>query len=111
MICLLFHMILPLTPLLLEYILTGLATSKTLLLSATMYSVSVCGSSQSKLWFGAGVFIAIVFAALFGLSTHAGTSLEVGIGWPLASIGFVFITHALERYNRHIVDRTPFWEF
>jgi hypothetical protein len=84
-------------------------------LVASMYGMSIGTSSKDPLGFGIGVVVAIVFAAFFGFSMGEYPMNHASIldGWrlPLIAIGLVFLIHAGERYNRHVADLAPFWEF
>jgi hypothetical protein len=121
-ICLAFHMILPLFPLGIEYFCTSTISEKTLDLTAAIYGVSIGGSSRSKLLFGSGVFVSIIFAIAFGIAIGQSSQSSQAVTNPMLPLPFtgilagiciflIFVVHAAERYNRHIVDRTPFWEF
>ncbi len=113
-VCLLFHMLLPLMPLTLEYAFTAGIRPSTAHLTASLYAISLGASSRNKLLFALGVMVGFFFAASFGQTVAA--ELQVGpapgvLVYPLAAIVFIFMVHAFERYNRHVVDRTPYWDF
>lgn len=111
-LCLIFHISLPLLPLGLELWRTGAVTASSATLVASMYAVSIGVSSRDKLLFGLGIIIAIIFATAFG--TCLGPQqpgLPESVSLSLYSIGLMMLCHIFERYNRHVVDRTPFWTF
>jgi len=111
LLCLLFHMLLPLLPIALELWQTKTVTDKSLTLAASMYSIAIGVSSRSRLLFGGSIIISILFAIDFGITTGQHASLPGTRSVVIWGICSVFGFHALERYNRHIVDRMPFWEF
>jgi hypothetical protein len=111
LLSLLFHMTLPLFPLVLEYWQNGGVKTETLTLLAALYSISIGVSSRSKIIFGLSVIISIVFSVAFGLSS-GGTSVLVNSEFYAAtSIVCIFIMHAGERWNIHVVAREPYWSF
>lgn len=122
-LCVVFHLALPLLPLAIEFWQKHTVTNSSLTLGAAMYAISIGGSSKSKLMFGSMVVVCIVYSIAFGvLVSHppppmpvAGapppvlnTAANMYAGWAMLAIFFV---HAMERYNRHVVDSTPYWEF
>jgi hypothetical protein len=76
-----------------------------------MYAISLGVSSRSRLLFGIGIVVGFIFAAVFGKSMGEGPEVSNEIAYPLITIFFVFLFHTLERYNRHVVERAPYWEF
>jgi len=111
LLCLLFHMLLPLIPIGLELWLTNTVTDNSLTLAASMYAIAIGISSRSRLLFGSSIVISILFAIDYGITVGQHASLPGTRSVVIWGICAVFIFHALERYNRHIVDRMPFWEF
>jgi len=97
-------------PLLLEYWLTNGITEHSLMLVASLYAISVGVSSSSRLFFGVGIVSGLIFAVAFGAIT-SGQALENSAtlaGWAIAAI---FIIHSCERWNLHVVDEKPYWNF
>lgn len=111
LLCLVLSMALPLLPLGLERWQTGAFTDKSLTLVAAMYSISIGVASRSRLLFGLSIFVSIVFAVAFGVIAGQGSPLQRSGRMAGYTILVVFLVNALERYNRHIFDRTPFWNF
>jgi hypothetical protein len=111
LLCILFHMLLPLLPVGLELWLTNSVTDTSLTLCASMYAIAIGISSRSRLLFGASIVISILYAIDFGLTVGNHSALPGTRKFVIWGIIAVFFLHALERYNRHVVDRTPFWEF
>lgn len=111
LLCLLFHMILPLLPIGFEFWLTGEIDDKTLALATSMYSIAIGVSLKIKLIFGLTILISIIFAMVFGILTDQSASLANSKFLAGGAIATVFVIHAGERYNRHVVDGLPFWDF
>jgi len=111
LLCLLFHMLLPLLPLALELWQIGNVSEKSLTLAASMYSIAIGVSSRSQLFFGITIVISIILAVAYGIASGPQQPLPRSGTFAFGSICTVFILHTLERYNRHIVDKLPFLEF
>lgn len=111
LLCLLFHMALPFLPILLENIISSHVEAKSFMLFVAMYSLAIGISSSSPLLLGITISVSIFYSVFFGVSSN-GVELSHNVilsAW--ISLLFIFFTHALERYNKHIIDRTPFWSF
>ncbi|MEC6822642.1 hypothetical protein VXS02_04250 [Photobacterium piscicola] len=111
--CVILHMLVPLLPLILEAWKTkGEPTEVTLAITASMYAISIGLSSRNKATFSLCIFISILFSMAFGfiISSPQETLPLVKIG-SLITILLVFVIHACERYNKHIVECVPFWNF
>lgn len=80
-------------------------------LGAAMYSIGIGVSSRRRAQFGLTFVASLVFAVAFGLSAGEQPGLPGIQAVALWGILGVFLLHAIERYNRHVVDRTPFLEF
>jgi len=76
-----------------------------------MYAISIGMSSRSRLIFGAGVVISIIFAVAYGMLLGQAPPLTNCGKLALGAIVFVFVFHGLERYNKHVADQEPFFEF
>jgi hypothetical protein len=110
-LCLLFHLFLPFLPLIIEYALHRRVEPKTSLLFLSVFPLSVGVSSRNRLMFGVTIVFGLIYSVFFGLIS-GGLPLDQSV----SDIGYyclagIVITHALERYNRHVVDSEPFWEF
>lgn len=113
-VCLLFHLFVPLLPLLAEAAAAGGApSSSTLYLAASAYALSIGVSSRNILSWGLFFVLGLTFAFLFGLSKAPDAAVAVRrvSVFPQAGIILVFMIHCFERYNRHIVDREQFFSF
>ena len=117
-LCLVFHLVLPLLPLGVELLVAQRISVSSLSLSAAMYSISIGGSSKSRLQFGLSILICIAYSIIFGLtvpgapaSSQVAQALNPSSAYGAWALGFIFVMHAAERYNRHVVERAPYWEF
>ena len=109
--CVLLHLLLPLLPVLIELLLREGVGTATLTLTAALYSMSIGLSSKNVAMFALCVLVGLIFATLFGsVALRDGPDTLVRVA-SIASIGVVFLIHALERFNRHVVDCAPFFEF
>lgn len=113
LLCVLLHMALPFLPLLFELLFSSTSTvsEKSLMLFSAMYALSIGLSSNSKLMFGFTVVISIFFSVAFGVVAGGGNSIPNSEVYSYLALLGIFIVHGLERYNRHVIDQTPFWDF
>lgn len=119
--CIILHMLAPLLPLILEAWFTrGNVTENTLAITASMYAVSIGLSSRNKAIFSFCFFASILFSMAFGILTNGSAnsnqqSAGITLPWvPVMAYGaivFVFLIHVIERYNKHVVECMPFWNF
>lgn len=110
--CILLHMLLPLLPLLIETWLKGLPTESTAAITASMYSIAIGLSSRNKAMLGLCILISIIFSVVFGIVSASTTPQLSNVRFYSGiSMFFVFLIHVFERYNRHVVDCIPFWDF
>jgi hypothetical protein len=110
-LCILLHLLLPLLPLGLELWITGRLGAKSVSLAAAMYSVSIGISSRSRALFGFAIAISLLYSMAYGFLVGGASGLRY-VEWVTGvGLALIFITHLLERYNRHVVERTPFLEF
>ncbi|ELJ8717833.1 hypothetical protein RUK98_003548 [Vibrio cholerae] len=111
--CIILHMLVPLLPLILEAWKTqGNPTEATLAITASMYSISIGLSSRNKAIFSLCFFISILFSMAFGfILSNTTDSLPLVKFGSMATILLVFGIHACERYNKHVVECIPYWNF
>lgn len=110
--CLIMHMLVPLLPLILEtWITKGTPSDSTLAITASMYSVSIGLSSRNKASFSLCFFISILFSMAFGFIINSTGTLPLVKFCSIITILLVFVIHSCERYNKHVVECIPFWNF
>lgn len=112
--CLALHMVLPLSPLIIEVVIRAnhIPSIQTMSVTTSLYAIAIGLSSRNIALFGICLLIGILFSIFFGI-TVATTNYDANSHyWPfVVCLSCVFITHACERYNRHVADCTPFLEF
>lgn len=107
--CILLHLVLPLLPIGLEFLSSHTIATTSLTLIASFYAISIGLSSKSPLQFAIGILICIVFSSVFGMiSGQKIAALPIRV-FASFSIFVIFVSHAVERYNRHVIDCEPFW--
>jgi hypothetical protein len=107
-LCILLHMGFPLLPIIFEYSKTNAISLESITIVASMYSIAIGVSSRNKLFFGITLAISIFYAYAFGIISAGSTISGVFDHLARFSIAFVFLAHGLERYNIHVIERTPF---
>lgn len=120
----LMFLLVPLLPLLLDtFLRKGGGDCSTLALAAAMYGIGIGASSRSFFQFltflVAGMVLALCGAQMGPepmITADGGQSLAESVhlwmrraSW--GSIGLMAIWHAMERYNRHVIDCEPAFEF
>lgn len=111
LLSLVFQISLPLLPLAIEGWSTGSLSNQSATVVASMYAIGIGSSSRNRLLLGLGIVISLIFAVAFGRSLAQGGSLPGSIASAQAAMAFMLICHAAERYNRHVAERAPYWEF
>lgn len=112
--CLVLHIVAPVLPLALERVLSGRIRDESVLLWLAMYAIAIGITSASKLLLACTMMVGFFYSAAYGWSaagmraTEAFGGVVTAAWWVALFIGGV---HALERFNRHVADRNPFWEF
>jgi hypothetical protein len=110
-LCMMFHLPLPLLPLGVEYVASGKITGPSVTMASGMYVIGVGTSSRSTLQFGLRFVLCILNSVAYGLLIAKPGADSTAIYWSSAGLILIFVMHALERYNRHVVDLDPYWEF
>jgi len=97
----------PALPLLLELGFTGRVRPETLLLTGAIYPVSISASSSSPLLLGISLMVSVLLAVAYGRAT-VGAVPPWTMTLAVVSICAVFVVHGLERYNKHVLSRESF---
>lgn len=109
--CVVMLMLLPWLPLGIEWLYTDAIAPRTILLFVAMYAMSIGVSSTSILMFIVGVVVGLVYCAGYGGAVGQGKAVTYLVQFgPMCAL-FIAMMHAIERFNRHVVDRAPFFEF
>ena len=106
-----FLMVLPLLPIGLEWLQTGVFSRKSLALYASVYSISIAACTRSRLIFGIAILGSIFFASLFGLAAGVGFSYADYQVLTIVYIITISLIHSGERWNRHLFEKKPFFQF
>ncbi len=114
----LFFLILPLFPLLIDGIYNnGIIRERSLTLAASIFTITKGVSSKEPLVFGLTLIIGIFLVAIYGTIPKDAMvsfkpSLEIFTIRPQTLIIFaVIIAQSCERYTIHILNNQPFFEF
>lgn len=111
-LCLFLHMLIPLLPILMEFLFTGSVLDSSLSITTAMYSIAIGLSSKNKAMFGYCLVIGIFFSGVYGVSVSTQNQIMIDIRTPtLVILGSVFLLHAAERFNRHVADCQAFLLF
>lgn len=113
--CIVVHMTIPLIPLGLERYIENTLSEKSIVITAAMYAIAL-GISSRWMWFVFTAFaLSLIYSSLFGYISRESilaANLQHAIDSKgLWTISFLWATHSLERFNRHIQLREPFFEF
>jgi hypothetical protein len=130
-----FVVLLPLLPVILEWIIVGSLAEESLLITASIYAAAIAIVSNNRITFGIGLAIAIIEAALYGYvygSTAANDTRSVIVAktstlavlitsekspllrfasQALWVILVLIVLSVLERFIRHVQNREEFFEF
>lgn len=119
-------LILPLLPLWMEAWHTETVSATTLTLTASTYAITLAFSTRNKFILILCIIVCVTFAMDFGQLSNTVTSGALPVGntaangvhsvrWDKVAAGvaitIVFALHAVERFNRHVVEQAPFLEF
>lgn len=114
-LCLIMHMVIPLAPLIIEYVVKNANVSTvSLLISTSMYCLSLGSSSKKTSVFALSLAISLILAALYGtvvLVEGSNTTNIINKSYIYFVLSVFFILHIIERFKRHAVDQEPFWNF
>ena len=110
-VCVILHMLFPFLPLGLELLHTGGIGEGVLVLFASLYGLTIGTSSRSQLLFTISIFAGFFFAVAYGFSLGSGESMSGANTSAMVAIIAIFLVHFCERFNRHVVERRPFFEF
>lgn len=109
-LCVMAHMLLPLLPLFMEWLITGEISKNSITITLAIYAMTIGASSTNSLIAIMCIFIGIIFSVLYGVTISANTealNFDTMLLSKLALLAIV-LPHLAERYNRHVVDLQPF---
>ncbi len=138
-LCIIFHTLLPVLPIILERWITGSISSQSLLISAAIYSIMIGNDSKDKLIFGVSILAGIIFAVAFGAiaavdsntqaimnaispydyetnvidiikETHENRDLLYVEESAFTAIVALFLVSLVEKYRIHIIEGERYWK-
>ena len=110
LLCLIVHMSLPLLPLAVEWLITGIVTKSSLTITIAIYAMTIGASSTNSIIAIICIITGIIFSVLYGVTLIQNTyQFQVDTMWiSKMALAVVIVPHVIERYNRHVVDLQPF---
>jgi hypothetical protein len=106
--CVILHLLIPLTPLLLEFLYNNDIAKKSVVLAGAMYSFSISLASNQIITFAICLSIGFLMSASYGAVKSVATALPLYKYCWVYVIIFVFIINLIERFDRH-VNREEFF--
>jgi hypothetical protein len=107
-------LIFPFVPLLFEWVFTRRIVATSVTLVACNYALAIAFSTRHVVIWMLGVFLGVVFAAIYGFCAGSAVHGFVDHVAFLASCygtAAVFFLHTVERFVRHVIDKEAFPEF
>lgn len=110
--CIGVHFGLPLLPFLWEQVSDGRVSPGTLTVGGAVYAIAIGASSRNMFLFAITLICALIYMLLDALYTAKNPfALAYGNKAVWWSLGAIVLIHVGERYNRHVMERRPYWEF
>ena len=107
-LCILVHMLLPLLPLFIEWLLIDNISNTSYTITIAIYAMTIGASSTNSIIAILCIFIGIIFSVLYG-ATVSNPKLVFNIQlWSILGLAIIFVPHAVERYNRHVYEKQEF---
>ena len=104
-----FHVV-PLLPIMIEALITGWISDKSLTITTAIYSAGMLACSRQIFLMGVYIIISLIQTSLYGALFGSNFSLE-SVRWlVIASLGFIFLTQVLERFQFHVLAGKQFWD-
>ncbi|VTY03704.1 Uncharacterised protein [Neisseria subflava] len=114
-LCIFMYMVLPLAPLIIELLLkSGSVSLSSLLISTSMYCLSLGSSSKKTSIFALSLVVALILTALYGGAMRINEEYnltKIDTFYIYCVLGLFFIIHLIERFKRHAIDCEAFWNF
>lgn len=106
---LIFIILLPLLPLLLEFLTANYTVSiKSIALAIAILVIGIGSTSSDLFQLVTGLFFGIIDSSIY---THITNTDKIGIVIMWVTCTIMIIWHCIERVNRHILKRQCFFEF
>jgi hypothetical protein len=101
-------LVLPLVPLVVEYLITKKITSESWTITTAMYSISIGISSMFLPLMGVTVIISMIFISLFGCIKAGVSPATCTDNLAFILIMVLLFTEGIERYIRHVANEEVF---
>jgi hypothetical protein len=111
--CLILTLIWPLLPLGFEWLTTDKVKLDSITLAASMYAIGIGVSSRNIALFGVALLEGFIFCLFYGLAASKPEPPHYALFWKVSLVGMVlmFLCHAVERFNRHVILCEVFPDF
>lgn len=110
--CVVLHLFLPLSiPLLAEIFVSRHVNAETLTIGSAVYVMVIGTSSRNVLQLVISIALGFVFSLLFAALKSGSIKPDAIQPWMWIVIGLFVAAHAFERFNRHVMERAPYFEF
>lgn len=106
--CVILHLLVPLAPLLLEFIQNHDITRKSVILAGAMYSFSIGITSNQLVTFSICISIGFIMSGSYGTVSGTATALPFYNFCGAYAIILVFIINFIERFDRHVIRGETF---
>jgi hypothetical protein len=100
----------PLLPMVLELMIAGRISDQALTLTAAIYAAGMLACSRQIFLLGLYVLISLLQTAMYGALASSTFDLGMSRYFTIASVGFVFLTQSVERFQIHVLKSRPFWD-
>ncbi len=110
-----FHLVLPLMPLIFEMNYTGYISERSLTMIASIYAFTIAVSSRNVITLAIGIIIGFLNAGNYGSTIKVINEVQTLPGrFDFLSLSafwlilIIFIIHSTERYARHVLENEEF---
>lgn len=97
-----YSIVLPLVPLVIEFVYDGKITAQSLTLATAIYAATIGLSSKNAVLLSITLFVSIIFAVAFGRIMGAGSVPDGCSAAALLSLTAITVVHVCERYIKHV---------
>lgn len=109
--CVVLHLLIPLAPLVIEFLYKDDLTVRSVVLGGAMYAFSIGVASTQRAVFAICLAIGIFMSAGYGAVKDSVSVLPLWSSVSFYVVLTVFLINAIERYERHVTNREKFLIF
>ncbi|MBM9500115.1 hypothetical protein JWG44_07615 [Leptospira sp. 201903071] len=102
---------LPLIPLVIELFYKKTILQSSLVLTASIYSFTLGIVSINQMYFGFSILVGLLSGCYYGSVLQTDNALPLQSNLSFWLIALMFLLHTIERFDRHINNREPFFLF